>query len=353
MPPPKSPPWYHMFTIDTLLRLFTSVLLHPIISLFLPLSLLALSHPPSSQPVINAMLYATFVNLHYFATLFNTRLSAGPARAVDLGNELIIISGGASGLGLLLAEVYGLRGVAVAVLDVAPPSEGAAQGVYFHTCDVSDPAAVAAARTHIEEEFGQRATVVVHAAAVVAAGPVLAASAEDVARGLGVNLGGAFNLVREFVPGMVEERRGTVVLISSALGGLPARNAGIYAASKAGLTALYHSLRAELGGGRGEVKTVLVTAGQMGTGLFRGVKTPSWFWAPVLEPVEVAKEIIRVVDAGVGGEVALPLYVRWLPVYYVLPGSVQRALRWWSGVDSAMEGFGKSEVEGKEGVKVE
>ena len=84
---------------------------------------------------------------------------------------------------------------------------------------------------------------------------------------------------------------------------------------------------------------VLVTPGQLGTRLFEGVKTPSAFLGPVVEAVELAREIVRVVDEGCSGEVSLPLYAKWVGVLQVLPWSLQRVARWASGIDGAMSGF--------------
>lgn len=135
------------------------------------------------------------------------------------------------------------------------------------------------------------------------------------------------------------------------LGHLGASQLTDYCAAKAGLIALHASLRAELSGphaprGAENVRTVLVTPGQLGTNLFEGVQTPSSFLGPVVDAPELAGEIVRVVDEGVSGEISLPLYAKWVGVIRVLPFSLQRFVRWASGVDRAMEGFRS----GKKGV---
>lgn len=88
------------------------------------------------------------------------------------------------------------------------------------------------------------------------------------------------------------------------------------------------------------MRTVLVTPGQLGTRLFERVQTPSSFLGPVVEAPELAREIVRIVDAGESGDISLPLYANWVGVLDVLPFSLQRLARWASGVDRAMEGFG-------------
>ena len=77
----------------------------------------------------------------------------------------------------------------------------------------------------------------------------------------------------------------------------------------------------------------------MSTPLFAGVKTPSTFWGPVLEPVDVAKEIIATVDAGVNAELAMPLYARWIQLLTVVPFGLQRILRGLAGLDESMDSF--------------
>lgn len=63
-----------------------------------------------------------------------------------------MITGGASGLGLLIAEVYGMRGASVAVLDVRELENQEARGVEFYRCDVGDRAQVASVAKQIEQD---------------------------------------------------------------------------------------------------------------------------------------------------------------------------------------------------------
>jgi short-subunit dehydrogenase len=149
---------------------------------------------------------------------------------------------------------------------------------------------------------------------------------------------------------MLKEGRGTIVTVSSVLGHLGAANLSAYTASKAALLALHHSLRAELAQNPDakEIKTILVTPGQMGTNMFAGVKTPSNFLAPVVTPAEIGKDIIRLVEKGESGEVALPLYSRYIQILGVLPVGMQHLMRGWSGMDKATGGIGRAKKETNE-----
>lgn len=75
----------------------------------------------------------------------------------------------------------------------------------------------------------------------------------------------------------------------------------------------------------------------MGTTMFAGVQTPSNFLAPILSPAEVAKNIMGLIEKGESGDVALPLYSRYVDVLDTLPVGIQALVRRWSGMDTAIE----------------
>jgi short-subunit dehydrogenase len=147
-----------------------------------------------------------------------------------------------------------------------------------------------------------------------------------------------FNTLRAILPHMLRERRGTIVTVSSVLGHVGAANLSSYTASKAALLALHHSLRAELAQtpDAEEIKTILVTPGQMSTKMFGKLETPSNFLAPVIEPTEVAKDIIKLVERGDSGEVAVPVYSKYIHIMGVMPMGMQALVRKLSGVDTAV-----------------
>lgn len=163
-------------------------------------------------------------------------------------------------------------------------------------------------------------------------------SIEMIERSISVNLLAHFYTIRTFLPGMIRAGYGTIVNVSSVLGQTGCAQLTDYAAAKAGLSAMHTSLVAELKQ-YPDIKTVLVTPGQLSTEMFAGVQTPSSFMAPVVEPVEVAKEIIKAIDGGSSDHLAMPLYVRHVQWLHVLPIGVQTIARWLAGIDVGMKGF--------------
>jgi short-subunit dehydrogenase len=181
-------------------------------------------------------------------------------------------------------------------------------------------------------------TILINNAGIVHTRSILDSTAEDVEQTFRTNTLSHFTTLRTFLPYMLHERRGTIVTVTSVLGHLGPANLSAYAASKAALLALHHSLRAELSQNpdADDIKTILVTPGQLGTKMFAGVKTPSNFLAPIISPAEIAKDILKLIERGESGEIAVPLYSKYIHVLGALPVGVQALVRRWSGVDDAI-----------------
>ncbi|KAI9846654.1 MAG: hypothetical protein M1837_003709 [Sclerophora amabilis] len=338
----KTRPWHRHLTIDLVSHILQTSIFHPFIAWLLPLCLRAQETPYTHTSMRVTIFYAICISLFSLLSLVNQRIANGKPREVDLTKEVIVITGGASGLGLLIAEVYGMRGASVAVLDVKDmDSEGEVRGVEYYNCDVGNRLEVEKAAKEIENDLGTP-TILINNAGIVNGKRLLELSPQQIEKNFRVNLLSHFYTLQCFLPGMIRHNRGTIVTVSSVLAD--------YTASKAALYALHSSLTAELPP-ESNIKTVLVTPGQISTSLFAGVETPSNFLGPVLEPVDVAKEIIKAIDEGRGGVLAMPLYTRWVQVLGVLPVGAQKIFRSLSGWDRAMEGFvGRSselEVESK------
>jgi len=161
-----------------------------------------------------------------------------------------------------------------------------------------------------------------------------------------------YHLTSFFLPPLLSRPAGgTLITISSVLGHLGASNLSAYTASKAALLAFHSSLTAELATSHPTIKTILVTPGQLDTGMFADVKM-GWlrsFFGPVVEVRELAVRLVKMIDEGEGGVLALPAYARWISCLGVLPVGVQQMVRRWSGVDEAMGAGGHSTENGSQG----
>jgi len=336
-PPSRELSWAKPLSIDLILKVLNVTFLHPFVAWMVPLCMRAQAMTWTATAMQVAIGYASLLTALYFLGVLNRQIAYSKPRKVDFSEEVIVVTGGASGLGLLIAEVYGMRGATVAVLDVKDLEAGEARGVSVYKCDVGDKEQVAKVAVEIERDLGTP-TILINNAAIVNGKPLLDLSIDEIDRTFRVNVLSHFYTIKAFLPGMIRAKTGTIVTISSVLGQLGAASLSDYTASKAGITALHKSLAAELKD-TPEIKTILVSPGQLSTPLFNGVKTPNSFLAPLLEPVDVAKEVIAAIDSGSSAVLAMPLYARWIDWMNVLPVGVQTIVRKMAGLDSAMKGF--------------
>ncbi|KAK3946343.1 hypothetical protein QBC46DRAFT_276216 [Diplogelasinospora grovesii] len=339
--PPQRDSWFAPLSIDLVVKVFRTSFFHPFVAWIIPLCFRAQNMMWDATPMLVAIGWASFISSCWIVGYINNRLAFGLPREVDLSEEVIVITGGASGLGLLIAEVYGMRGATVAVLDVKDMENGngESRGVTYYKCDVTDKDAIARVAAEIERDLGTP-TVLINNAAIVLGKRLLDMSIPEVEKSLTTNLLSHFYTLKTFLPLMASsEVGGTVVTVSSVIGQTGAAQLTDYAAAKAGVSAMHKSLTAELKETHPNIRTVLVTPGQLSTPLFYGVQTPNAFLAPVVEPVDVAKEIISAIDNGHNAAIGMPLYARWIDWYNVLPLGIQAVVRRVAGIDKAMKNF--------------
>ena len=160
----------------------------------------------------------------------------------DFAGAVVVVTGGASGIGAEVAAQLRRSGARVAVWDMA--EAGASDDAW--QVDVSDLATVERAAAAVVARFG-RIDFVVNSAGF--AGPTVPLDAYDPAtwrRIVEVNLVGTFNVCRAVVPHLRAAGAGRIVNIASLAGKEGTPNASAYSAAKAGVIALTKSLGKEL-----------------------------------------------------------------------------------------------------------
>lgn len=164
----------------------------------------------------------------------------------------VIVTGGASGIGLAVVETLLAEGWRVVALDLAADSIArarehlAAHGarVRFETVDITDESAVVAAVARTAADFGPLKGVV-NSAGIARDIPAFDTSVELFRKVLDINLVGSFVVAREAAKAMRETGGGSIVNIASisALRGNLGRSA--YGASKGGVMTLTKILAVE------------------------------------------------------------------------------------------------------------
>ncbi|MEW2354743.1 SDR family oxidoreductase [Spirillospora sp. NPDC029432] len=167
----------------------------------------------------------------------------------DFTGKVVVVTGAARGLGALLARGIARRGGRVALLGLEPDELArtageCGNGARWWEADVTDDAALAAVAREVAEHFG-RIDVVIANAGIATGGPVEYSDPRTFNRVIEVNLLGSVATARAFVPAL-RASRGHFFQVASLAALCAAPMMAAYAASKAGVEAFAHSLRAEL-----------------------------------------------------------------------------------------------------------
>ncbi|WP_377644565.1 GolD/DthD family dehydrogenase [Oryzobacter terrae] len=184
----------------------------------------------------------------------STATDEGPEVDLDfsLAGKVAIVTGGASGIGLAVAQAFAHKGAVVAVVDLDGPGaleRAAALGPEHtgHHCDVADEDSVAAAVEEVVAHHG-RVDVLVNSAGVAILAPAeeLSVSAWDTT--MAVNLKGTFLVSRAAGRHMLARGRGKIVNLASQAGSVALTDHAAYCASKFGVIGLTKVLASEWAG---------------------------------------------------------------------------------------------------------
>ncbi|KAF2267776.1 NAD(P)-binding protein [Lojkania enalia] len=164
----------------------------------------------------------------------------GPAKT-----ELVVITGACSGFGFEMVKGFSEKARIVA-LDISPfPAELARlPDVHYYQCDVSDSAAIVKVCEEVRKAHGN-ASVLINNAGIGIGKTVLETTNEECEKLFKVNLISHFALIREFLPGMLEMRKGHIVTIASMASFYAAPGILDYCCSKVGVLYLNDGLRGE------------------------------------------------------------------------------------------------------------
>jgi uncharacterized protein len=226
---------------------------------------------------------------------------------VNVAGRTVLLTGATGGLGNAIARALADRGAKLLLTgrrtDVLDPLAEELGGRAL-AADLADHAAVeklAAAAADTD--------VLVANAGLPADGPVLEYTPEQIDRALDVNLRAPIFLARALTPGMVQRRRGHVVLMSSIGGIATTPGSALYSATKFGVRGFGLALRQDLRG-TGVGVTVIHPSFIAEAGMFAesGVKLPPG--ASPRRPRDVAAAVVRAIERGPAEIMVAPILLR-------------------------------------------
>jgi NAD(P)-dependent dehydrogenase (short-subunit alcohol dehydrogenase family) len=173
----------------------------------------------------------------------------------SLAGRLVLITGGASGIGEAFVEAFLLQQARVVFLDIdataaaaliARLTPAARASPAFYPCDLTDSAALAATMDELLAAHGP-VDILINNAANDGRHAFEEVTPEFWDRCVAVNLKHQFFVTQAVVPGMKRQSRGVVLNMSSISWMIPAPDLSVYAASKAATVGLTRTLAHTLG----------------------------------------------------------------------------------------------------------
>lgn len=215
----------------------------------------------------------------------------------------VIVTGGASGIGLACVEAFAAEGASVLIADIDRARGQAAavrlgaegRAVRFEPCDVSRRDQCAAAVEAMLAWTG-RLDVLINNAGILKRGDILELEEEDFDAVLAVNLKGAFLMGQAAAKAMVEGGGGAIINMSSVNGILAIPDQLAYVVSKGGLNQLTRAMALALADKK--IRVNAIGPGSIATDLLRQVMTDEAARHKILsrtplgrlgEPAEVAR----------------------------------------------------------------
>jgi all-trans-retinol dehydrogenase (NAD+) len=263
-----------------------------------------------------------------------------------LHNKHVLVTGGASGIGRLVALGSARVGASVTIWDLdaqgaekvaLEATEAGAASAHAFACDVSDRAQVYARADEVRAAAGD-VDVLVNNAGIVSGRPLLELPDEKIERTFAVNTLALFWTTKAFLPAMVARGSGHVVTVASAAGLMGSARETDYAASKFAAVGFNEALRMELRRGATGVRTTVVCPYYVDTGMFAGATTRFPVLLPILKEQDVADRILRAVRKN-EPQVQMPWMVRTLPAMRMLPVWAFDQLVDFFGLNNAMDAF--------------
>lgn len=177
-----------------------------------------------------------------------------PLSSFDLGGRVALITGGAGGIGLGIAERFAAAGARLVLADIDGESAAAAAGRFAEagaevlalTGDVGDAVHCEAFVRDTIAHFGCLDVLVNNAGYMGPTAPLAKVTDEDWDRVMRIDLGSVFRVSRAAITHMRERRSGSIISLASIAGKEGTPNLIPYSVAKAGIIAFTKALAREV-----------------------------------------------------------------------------------------------------------
>lgn len=183
----------------------------------------------------------------------------------SLRDRVVVVTGGASGIGGAIVEAFAVQHAAVIFLDIQDSAAaqlierlqvaGATPATYVN-CDLTDIDELQSAIAGILERF-DTVDALVNNAGNDTRHSIAEVTSSSWDQCMAINLKAQFFVAQSLIPAMRRAGRGTIINLSSIAWAIPSTNAAVYVTAKAGVVGLTRTLAHELGGDNIRVNCVM------------------------------------------------------------------------------------------------
>lgn len=173
-----------------------------------------------------------------------------PTKKLDFDGVRVLVTAGAAGIGLAIAEEFQNHGAQVFVADINPEAVRAAVSAGFaaSVSDVSDEEQVRELAQKVRQQLGGLDVLVNNAGIAGPTGPIETLDTDAWKTTFDINVHGQFFCIKHLLPLLRQSNRGSIINLSSAAGRLGMAGRSPYSASKWAVIGLTKTLAIELGG---------------------------------------------------------------------------------------------------------
>ncbi len=228
---------------------------------------------------------------------------------LELEGEVVIVTGGASGIGKHVAEALRKVGARVVIADMNVETGKELDGAYCVKCNVTDPASVQAMVEAVVAKYGKIDALVNNAGInlprllvdVVGERPEYELDDAAFSKMFAVNVKGVFLCAQACAKQMVKQKKGVIVNMSSESGKEGSQGQSAYSATKGAVDSFTRSWAKELG--KYNIRVLACAPGIMEA---TGLRTPAYNEALAYtrgcRPEDLSTDYSKVIPMGRDGK---------------------------------------------------
>ena len=212
---------------------------------------------------------------------------------------IVLITGGASGIGKIMGEIVLQKGAELIIWDISRERIDETVAAFSvlgkvtgYRVDVADVAQIGSTAQLIKEKHGA-IDLLINNAGIVVGKYFQDHTIAEICRTMDVNANAPMYVALQFLPDMIARKSGHICTITSSAGLLSNPKMSVYCASKWAATGWSDSVRIEMQQQKTNVRITTVMPYYINTGMFEGVRSSI---IPILNPEKTARKIIRGIE---------------------------------------------------------